>query len=227
MQAPFPVNADCQLLRIPVPLRREEKRHQYRIVRCRQHLKPHTSARLLLQNATSTPKIQQVIIQLPHDCSTMKQMATIMDVSREQETPMPDPTPHWTTGSPYEALQNTEIRLLRVLPIVEYSAPIKCILSTHNLSAAPPFKALSYTWGVPHRDIHKLRKSPSSATRQVDCNDLPTQIGENLYDFLLHCACDVSGSLKGHLWVKSHMYEQLVKHTLTSYIYVRRLMRYR
>jgi hypothetical protein len=225
MQAPFPVNADCQLLRIPVPLRREEKRHQYCEVSPTPEA-PHISASAPAKrniDAKNTAGHHTAAPRLQYD----KQMATIMDVSRERETPMPDPTPHWTTGSPYEALQNTEIRLLRVLPIVEYSAPIKCILSTHNLSAAPPFKALSYTWGVPHRDIHRLRKSPSSATRQVDCNDLPTQIGENLYDFLLHCACDVSGSLKGHLWVRSHMYEQLVKHTLTSYIYVRRLMRYR
>jgi hypothetical protein len=125
-----------------------------------------------------------------------------MDISRGREAPAPDPTPHWTTASPYAKLRNSEIRLIRVLPVSGgSSAPPECVLSTHELTAAPAFKALFYTWGVPHRNIHKLRKTPSSATRRIDCNKLQAHIGENLYDFLSHCAHDASGELQGYIWV--------------------------
>ncbi|KAF2867153.1 heterokaryon incompatibility protein-domain-containing protein [Massariosphaeria phaeospora] len=114
----------------------------------------------------------------------------------------PDPTPHWATTAPYTKIQNSEIRLLRILPSRnDVTARLECNLSIHTLSGAPSFTALSYTWGVPHREIHKLRKIPSSATRQIDCNGREAQIGENLYDFLYKCAHDTSGGSHGYMWV--------------------------
>jgi len=115
---------------------------------------------------------------------------------------MPDPTPHWTTTAPYTALGNAQIRLLHVQPWTDNTKDqIECTLSVHDLATAPSFRALSYTWGLPHRDIHKLRTSARSATRQINCNGKEGQVGENLYDSLLYCAHDHGSDLQGYLWI--------------------------
>jgi len=114
-----------------------------------------------------------------------QQVATVSRV----KAAAPDPTPRWSTTSPYEALRASQIRLLQIHRSDDKTGgQVSCTLASHDLSTAPSFVALSYTWGLPHRDIHKLRKNPSSFKHGISCNGNAAHIGENLYDFLAHCA---------------------------------------
>ena len=54
------------------------------------------------------------------------------------------------------------IRLLRLQP-GSSPAPIKCLMSTHEIEQAPAFRALSYTWG--EKIEHRI------GCNDVDCND--------------------------------------------------------
>jgi hypothetical protein len=130
-----------------------------------------------------------------------KQPADIA-LDRGEGEPRPDPTPRWSSSTPYENLKSGQIRLLRVQPSsVPSETILKCILTTHDLSTAPPFTALSYTWGSPLRDIDNARLTPRSRTCQIECSDNKAKVGENLYDFLALCKHDVSHDLHGHLWI--------------------------
>jgi hypothetical protein len=69
------------------------------------------------------------------------------------------------------------IKLLELLPASEGdggSSLIKCNLLSVPLSEAPPYVALSYTWGT------------QAATREVDINNTRVLIKENLWWFLHH-----------------------------------------
>jgi hypothetical protein len=114
----------------------------------------------------------------------------------------PDSTPVWSNSTPYKILERDQIRLLQVHKSrVGTEQPLTCSLSTHDLSNAPTFMALSYTWGVPHRDIHELRTVPASSVCEINCNGQVANIGENLHDFLIHCAFSDEEGLRGYLWV--------------------------
>lgn len=97
----------------------------------------------------------------------------------------PDPTPKWTCTAPYNELQPGQTRLLQVEAKTSDSyRPLSCTLSVHDLDTAPPYTALSYTWGASHRHIDELCTAPPSASRQLKCNGNDCSVGENLYDFL-------------------------------------------
>jgi hypothetical protein len=57
------------------------------------------------------------------------------------------------------------------------------------------------TWGVTHRDIHDLRTVPASSAHQIKCSGHIANIGENLHDFLVHCASTNEEELRGYLWI--------------------------
>jgi hypothetical protein len=118
--------------------------------------------------------------------------------ARDPKTVVSNPAPRWNSTSPYEPLGQSQIRLLQIL---RSDDEVHCTISSHNLSIAPSFVALSYTWGLPHRDIHKLRKKPSSPGHQISCNGTSARIGENLYDFLAHCARDEGRVADGYYWI--------------------------
>jgi hypothetical protein len=124
----------------------------------------------------------------------------IQDGSRS--SPRPDPTPRWHSTTPYNKLQDGQIRLLQICPRDEKeSCPLNCKLTVHELEHAPKFTALSYTWGKPYEDIDRLRTLPASATLCIDCNGNTGQVGENLFDFLAHYASHPSQYSDGHLWI--------------------------
>lgn len=81
-------------------------------------------------------------------------------------------------------------------------------MSSHDLSTAPPFLALSYTWGLPHPEIHRLRSTPSRATHVISCNDKVAHIGENLHDFLTHCAQDSTWDQNTYYWIDALVIDQ-------------------
>ncbi|KAH4610249.1 hypothetical protein HBH69_028440 [Parastagonospora nodorum] len=119
-----------------------------------------------------------------------------------EERHKPDPTPKWTSTTPYNELQPGQIRLLQVEAKTSDShRPLSCTLTVHNLDTAPRYTALSYTWGAPHRNINKLRTDTPSLSRQVKCNGKDGRVGENLYDFLAHCARDTVHDLSGYWWI--------------------------
>jgi hypothetical protein len=114
----------------------------------------------------------------------------------------PDPTPRWSSTTPYSKLQPGQIRLLRIsTETEEVYGPLICNLTVHDLETVPPFTALSYTWGTPHEDIDTLRTRPSSTTRRIDCNGNEAEVGDNLYDFLAQCASHPSERSRGYLWI--------------------------
>jgi hypothetical protein len=125
-----------------------------------------------------------------------------VEIPVEWGSERPDPTPRWDDTIPYQELRNGQIRLLHVEPTSpEVEIPVRCTLSTHDLVTAPSFTALSYTWGLPHGDIDRLRKSPASKTRYIICNGRKGQVGENLHDFLVHCVHSSSQDLLGYWWI--------------------------
>jgi hypothetical protein len=114
----------------------------------------------------------------------------------------PDPTPRWSSTTPYGELKTGQIRLLRISTEAKgISGSLRCTLTVHDLEAAPSFTALSYTWGAPHEDIDTLRTEPSSTTRRINCNGNEAEVGDNLYDFLAHCASHPSEHSSGYLWI--------------------------
>lgn len=121
---------------------------------------------------------------------------------QEGEGTRHNPTPRWTGATPYEQLQAGQIRLLRVESLdLLTGRPLRCKLGTYDLSTAPSFSALSYTWGPAHRDIRRIRLVPGDESCQIECNDRKARVGENLHDFLAHCATNSSPILQGYLWV--------------------------
>jgi hypothetical protein len=125
-----------------------------------------------------------------------------IDAPQSADNSKPNPIPRWFAATPYKNLQAGQIRLLQVEPASESTnISLKCTLSTYDLSAAPPFAALSYTWGPSHPDIDKLRLTQSSNTCHIECDGKEGRVGENLYDFLSLCAHDASHGLQGHLWI--------------------------
>jgi hypothetical protein len=125
-----------------------------------------------------------------------------METTQDRNAKRPNPTPRWDAASPYQELGKGQIRLLHIESRSSQGADaLTCTLSTHDLATAPAFTALSYTWGPSHRDIDKLRKTPASDTRRINCNGSFGEVGENLYDFLVHCISGFSQDLLGYLWI--------------------------
>jgi hypothetical protein len=74
--------------------------------------------------------------------------------------------------------------------------PIKCILSRHYLDNNPSYIALSYTWNSGGR------------MKQIECDGMMLEIGENLYRFLIEFRrkkylrqCEVPTSSSSRLWI--------------------------
>jgi hypothetical protein len=123
--------------------------------------------------------------------------------------PVINTTPRWKTAAPYADLKSSHIRLLQIEQWSDETGDqVECTLSVYNLSTAPSFSALSYTWGLPHRDIHRLRKCPSSDRRQIKCNGFEGQVGENLYDFLVYCSHNSGLDLQGYIWIDALCIDQ-------------------
>jgi hypothetical protein len=70
------------------------------------------------------------------------------------------------------ALPDRTIRLLMISPCLDPKKQIECYLHPFQLQAAPPYEALSYTWGDP---IPKV---------EIICDNRPVAIGLNLSDAL-------------------------------------------
>ncbi|KAM5430272.1 hypothetical protein McanMca71_007249 [Microsporum canis] len=95
----------------------------------------------------------------------------------------------------------TSIRLLRIDGRDKFS-PLECTLRTVDLDAAPPFHALSYTWGNPHasaRDGHRFTQHYNaldaeyrfpSAGVPVKCDGQRLLVSRNLYDALRDVPAD-------------------------------------
>lgn len=71
-------------------------------------------------------------------------------------------------------VKRSEIRLLTILPAIDFSDPINCRLHTVSLNEVPDYEALSYCWGDP------------TATRQVLVQDSPVNVTINLAEALRH-----------------------------------------
>ncbi|EGD98466.1 hypothetical protein TESG_05840 [Trichophyton tonsurans CBS 112818] len=96
----------------------------------------------------------------------------------------------------YQPLPNrTSIRLLRIGSRDKFNQ-LECTLKTVDLDAAPPFHAISYTWGNPHaraRDGHRFTQHYNalaaeylfpSAGVPVKCDGKRLLVSRNLYDAL-------------------------------------------
>jgi Heterokaryon incompatibility protein (HET) len=96
------------------------------------------------------------------------------------------------------ALKPGEFRLLSLKPPPEGLDPgpvLRCSLTVHALSAAPPFRALSYTCGPAFCEAGLellVRSNPNNAApqyssnkdAQIECNGVLMKIYPNLYDAL-------------------------------------------
>jgi ankyrin repeat protein len=86
----------------------------------------------------------------------------------------------------YRPLGHDCIRLLRILS-VSSTPGIRCKLEEFSLNQAPPYTALSYTWGSQH-GVH-----------QIYVNNDSLLVPKNLWRFLNH-ARDLAGDLSGWIW---------------------------
>ncbi|TPX18337.1 uncharacterized protein E0L32_011748 [Thyridium curvatum] len=79
-----------------------------------------------------------------------------------------------------------EIRLLHLLPAKDFNEPLRCELDLTTLQDAPPYEALSYTWGQP------------LITQPIELDSQPFNITVNLESALRHLR---KPSDKRRLWV--------------------------
>jgi hypothetical protein len=79
-------------------------------------------------------------------------------------------------------------------------------MDTYDLETAPPFKALSYTWGPPYREVYE--EDPELApqfTAQIKCDGKTIAVMQNLYDAL---AAIIETGFNGLLWVDALCIDQ-------------------
>ncbi|KAM0694505.1 hypothetical protein Q7P36_004861 [Cladosporium allicinum] len=105
-----------------------------------------------------------------------------VDVEYDLLSSAPRPQSH----SAYKTLGHDCIRLLRILPDSS-TDEIRCKLEEVSLDRAPPYTALSYTWGSQY-GVHRIY-----------VNDRPLLVPKNLWRFLHH-ARDLTGDLSGWIW---------------------------
>lgn len=77
-------------------------------------------------------------------------------------------------------------RSIRLLGLQASSdGKIEITLHTHSLDTAPPFTAVSYTWGNPYRDLYSddIEKPPEFLAR-ISCNGKQVAVTQNLFDAL-------------------------------------------
>ncbi|KAH9938936.1 heterokaryon incompatibility protein-domain-containing protein [Amylocystis lapponica] len=87
------------------------------------------------------------------------------------------------TSSIYTILPPRSFRLLTILPPSSRDpSKLTCQLSTHPLASAPPYTALSYTWGSPYQKLVSIHLG----------NHL-CLIRQNLYQALYHIRCGANG----------------------------------
>jgi Heterokaryon incompatibility protein (HET) len=81
-----------------------------------------------------------------------------------------------------------------------FSQPIIATLDTYDVKNAPPFRALSYTWGRPYRkDVYEEDiESPPKLAATIVCNGKPIAITRNLFDGLSYLT---RNGVAGLLWV--------------------------
>ena len=73
----------------------------------------------------------------------------------QHSSPEPDPTTRAISGTVYSPLplvSQSEFRIITLAPGQE-SDPLGCQLEVHSVENPPPYEALSYVWGPPHRSI--------------------------------------------------------------------------
>ena len=78
---------------------------------------------------------------------------------------------------------NRSIRLLDLQ--ASSGGKIETTLHTHSLDTTPPFRAVSYTWGNPYRDLYSddIEKPPELIAR-ISCNGKQVAVTQNLFDAL-------------------------------------------
>jgi len=79
------------------------------------------------------------------------------------------------------------IRLLQIHPSASPNAPLTSTISTHPLSSAPPYSAISYVWGDPHTPLH-----------QITCNNAIAKITPNLH-WALRSVCPAD-AVPHYIW---------------------------
>jgi heterokaryon incompatibility protein (HET) len=94
----------------------------------------------------------------------------------------------------------TSPRHFRLFTVVDNNpAHLGIKLESFSIDHSPSFEALSYTWGsavISADDSHNIG-GPDNLYR-IQCNDVPIDITENLYDAL----CELTRSCElGYLWV--------------------------
>jgi hypothetical protein len=82
-----------------------------------------------------------------------------------------------------------EIRLLRIHPGTDDSCSPRCSISTASLDAAPPYLALSYTWG-----------DDALPTHRISLNGKDYHVMRNLYDFLVSFRNDAANREETFIW---------------------------
>jgi hypothetical protein len=112
----------------------------------------------------------------------------------------PDPTASLT----YETLPTPRsIRLLKLPRKEEFSlipsSGISVTIHTYALEDAPPFNALSYTWGKPYREASgDDPESPPEFVKTIRCNGIKIKVTQNLFDGLVSFK---QLGIGGFLWV--------------------------
>jgi hypothetical protein len=74
----------------------------------------------------------------------------------------------------HKLLFGDQIRIVKLLPALDFDDPIKCSLEHVSLGDPPPYEALSYAWG------------DASVTRTISLDGMPWEITVNLESALRH-----------------------------------------
>jgi hypothetical protein len=98
----------------------------------------------------------------------------------------------------YDALlSESSIRLLDLQ--ASSNDKILTTLHTHSLNNAPTFRALSYTWGKPYRNVRVENiESPPEFVARISCNGKQVAVTQNPFDAL---SAFLNLGITRYLWV--------------------------
>jgi hypothetical protein len=109
----------------------------------------------------------------------------------------------------YDALPTqSSFRLLKLEATnPESVTALTSFIRVYDFKDAPTFKALSYTWGAPYREVHgEDTDTPALFTNHITCNGKQLAITRNLFDALHNLR---EGKVSAWLWVDALCINQM------------------
>ncbi|KAG4433755.1 hypothetical protein IFR05_010754 [Cadophora sp. M221] len=143
----------------------------------------------------------------------MAEIMQVPDSSVQEVTPGVGESTPGNTLEYHKLPTDRHIRLLDLKPsplqtLLDQPMKIITAIDIYDLDNAPPFNALSYTWGDAYRDplTPAIPETPPKFELRMTCNGKPVAITRNLYDAL---SAFVDARITGLIWVDAVCINQM------------------